>query len=209
MLAAAGLKGRAKPAAAGKRGEKAHYEAMPAEYVDLPIYHEQLAAALGFTTSDLEADRTGHLSAAQSASLYRRLIFRIGGATAICVAAAAGCVVWALSIGIGYRPSELVLALAAVLLFAAGAIAVNGYKLWRDLAAGIVSSVEGLVKPTEKETDIRTGYGMTTPVWTYYWIVGDQKFGVTGKAYGALTPARHRLYYLPLTRRVLAAEPIS
>jgi hypothetical protein len=182
---------------------------MPAEYVDLPIYHEELAAALGFTTSDLEADRTGHLSAAQSASLYRRLIFRMGGGAAICVAAAAGSVVWALAIGIGHRPSELVLALAAVLLFAAGVIAVNGFKLWRDVAARIVSSVEGFVKPTEKETDIRTGFGMSTPVWTYYWIVGDQKFGVTGKAYGALTPARHRLYYLPVTRRVVAAEPIS
>lgn len=182
---------------------------MPAEYVDLPIYHEGLAAALGFTASDLEADRAGRLSAAQSASLYRWLTFRMGGGSASCIVIAAGCVAWALAIGIGHRPSELVLALAAVLLFAAGAIAFNAFKLWRDLHSGVVSSVEGFVKPNEKETDIRTGYGMSVPVWTYYWIVGDQKFGVTGKAYGALTPARHRLYYLPVTRRVVAAEPIS
>jgi hypothetical protein len=133
----------------------------------------------------------------------------MGGGAALSLAAAIGCIAWALAIGIGHRPSELVLALAAVLLFAAGAIAVSGFKLWRDLDAGVVLSVEGFVKPSEKETDIRTGYGRSVPVWTYYWVVDDQRFAVTGKAYGALTPAPHRLYYLPVTRKVLAAEPVS
>jgi hypothetical protein len=182
---------------------------MPAEYVDLPLYHKALAEALGFTEADLEANRAAHLSPSQSASLYGRLTFRMGGGATICVATAAGCVAWALAIGIGHRPSELFLALAAVLLFAAGAIAVNGFKLWRDLNTGVVSSVEGFVKPTEKETDIRTQLGTSVPVWSYYWVVGDQRFAVTGKAYDVLTPARHRLYFLPVTRKVVAAEPIS
>ncbi len=40
----------------------------PAEYVDLPIYHDELASALGFTPSDLEANRAGRLTASQRAA---------------------------------------------------------------------------------------------------------------------------------------------
>lgn len=84
------------------------------------------------------------------------------------------------------------------------------YPLWRDLNAGIVSSVEGFVQPAERETRIRTGYGPGVQLWAFYWVVDNgQRFWVTGKAYGVLTPARHRRYFLPLTRRIVAAEPIS
>jgi len=69
--------------------------------------------------------------------------------------------------------------------------------------------VEGFVKQTERETDIRTAYGQSLPIWTYYWVVdGGQRFWVPGRVYPVLTPARHRLYFLPQTRRIVAAEPI-
>jgi hypothetical protein len=63
---------------------------VPAEYVDLPIYHDELAAALGFTTADLEANRAGRLSAAQRSSWFRKYVYRsvaVGGVIALVAAA--------------------------------------------------------------------------------------------------------------------------
>ena len=82
--------------------------------------------------------------------------------------------------------------------------------MWRDVNAGVVSTVEGFVKGGERETDIRTGPLTSVPIWSYYWTVdGSERFWVTGKAYATLTPARHRLYFLPTARRIVAAEPTS
>jgi hypothetical protein len=181
---------------------------VPAEYVDLPIYHEELAAALGFTSADLEANRAGRLSAAQRSSWFRRYVYRSVAGVAVVALLAAGCVVLAFAIGIGTSLSWQVLALAALLLGAAGYFGVILYRLAEDLNGGIVSTVEGMVQPSVNVTNIRTGsFGPGIPVWTFYWIVGDQRFAVYGKAYGVLTPARHRLYFLPRTRRVVSAEP--
>jgi len=103
-----------------------------------------------------------------------------------------------------------VLILAALILFLGGYMAVVAFNLSQDLTAGVVSSVEGLVQPSVQVTNMRTvSYVPAMPLWTFYWVVGDQRFWVSGKAYGVLTPARHRLYFLPLTRRVVAAEPIG
>jgi hypothetical protein len=121
---------------------------------------------------------------------------------------AAGCVVIAFAIGIGASLSWQVLALAVLLLGAAGYFGVIAFRLAEDLNGGVVSSVEGLVQPSVNVTNIKTGsFGPGMPVWSFYWIVGDQRFAVYGKAYGVLTPARHRLYFLPRTRRVVSAEP--
>ena len=181
---------------------------MPTEYVDLPIYHEELAAALGFTAADLEANRAGRLSAAQRSSWLRQYVYRSVAGVAVVALVAAGCVVIAFAIGIGASLSWQVLALAVLLLGAAGYFGVIAFRLAEDLNGGVVSSVEGLVQPSVNVTNIKTGsLGPGMPVWSFYWIVGDQRFAVYGKAYGVLTPARHRLYFLPRTRRVVSAEP--
>jgi hypothetical protein len=181
---------------------------VPTEYVDLPIYHEELAAALGFTAADLEANRAGRLSAAQRSSWFRQYVYRSVSVVTVVALVAAGCIVIAFEIGIGASLSWSVLALAALLLVAAGYFGVVAFQLSEDLNGGIVSSVEGFVQPYVKVTNIATGsYGPGMPVWTFYWLVDDQRFAVYGKAYGVLTPARHRLYFLPRTRRVVSAEP--
>ncbi len=184
--------------------------AVPAEYVDLPIYHEELAGALGFNEADLEANRAGRLSASQRASWFRQHVYRAVGSAAVCLLLAAGCVALAFAIGIGYQLAWAVLILAALILFLGGYMAVVAFNLSQDLTAGVVSSVEGLVQPSVQVINMRTvSYVPAMPLWTFYWVVGDQRFWVSGKAYGVLTPARHRLYFLPLTRRVVAAEPIG
>ena len=181
---------------------------MPADYVDLPIYHEELARALGFTSADLVENRSGRLTEYQRAFQFR-LISRAIAISVVCLPLAAGSVVLAVAIGISTGLAERILLVAAVFAFVVGLMAWTSIPLWRDLNSGLVSSVEGFVQPTEKETRIRTGYGPGMGVLSFYWIVGDQRFAAPGKAYGVLTPARHRLYFLPLTRRVVAAEPIT
>jgi hypothetical protein len=181
---------------------------VPAEYVDLPIYHEELAAALGFTSADLEANRAGRLSAAQRTFWFRQHVSRAAGSAAVCLLLAAGCVALAFAIGIGYQLAWAILVLAALILFLGGYLAVVTLNLSQDLNAGLISSVEGLVQPSVEVSNMRTvSYLPAMPLWTFFWVVGDQRFWVSGKAYGVLTPARHRLYFLPRTRRVVAAEP--
>jgi hypothetical protein len=181
---------------------------VPTEYVDLPIYHDELAAALGFTAADLEANRAGRLSAAQRSSWFRKYVYRSVAVSAVVALVAAGCIWIAFAIGIGASLSWSVLAVAALLLGADGYFAVVAFQLSEDLNGGVVSSIEGFVQPYVKVTNIATSsYGPGMPVWTFYWLVDDQRFAVYGKAYGVLTPARHRLYFLPRTRRVVSAEP--
>ena len=173
------------------------------EYVDLPIYHDELASALGFTASDLDANRAGRLSTSQHSALLRAEARRIVG-IAVSLLIAAGFIVGAFAIGITTGLSLRFLVFAALAVFVAGLLAFGSLKLWPDITAGNVSSVQGFVNPGMKEKHV----GRNT-IPDFYWDVGDQRFHVPGKAYGVLTPAPHRLYFLPLTRRIVAAEPIS
>jgi len=183
---------------------------MPAEYVDLPIYHEELAGALGFNEEDLVANRAGRLSASERAYWFRQYVYRTVASAAVCLLLAAGFVALAFAVGIGYQLAWALLVLAALILFLGSYVAVVAFNLLQDLNAGLVASVEGLVQPSVNVTNLRTvSYMPAMPIWTFYWVVGDQRFWVSGKAYGVLTPARHRLYFLPRTRRVVAVEPIS
>jgi hypothetical protein len=82
------------------------------------------------------------------------------------------------------------------------------FPVWQDVRAGVVSSVEGLVLPLERVTTLSAGY-QSIPIWSHYWTVDDgQRFWVPGQVYPVLTPARHRLYFLPSSRRIVSAEPI-
>jgi hypothetical protein len=180
-----------------------------AEYVDLPIYRDGLESALKFTPADLQLNRTGRLSDSQRATLHR-LITRYVALSILFTLLAAATATWAFAIGVATGLGLRVLLVAGALLVFVAVFAWYAIPLWRDTHAGAVSSIEGMVRPAERDTDLRTGYGRIIPIWSYYWIVDDQqRFSVMGNAYAALTPARHHIYYLPLTRRIIAAEPVS
>jgi hypothetical protein len=137
-------------------------------------------------------------------------VYRAVGTSAFCLLLAAGCVALATAIGFSDQLSWAILVLAGLFLFGAAALGLVAFRMSQDLSAGVVLNIEGLVQPSVRVTNIKTGaLGPGMPVWTFYWLVGDQRFAVNGKAYGVLTPARHRLYFLPRTRRVVAAEPIN
>ncbi len=183
---------------------------MPAEYVDLPIYHEELADALGFNQTDLEANRAGRLSASERAFGFRQNVYRPVGGASFCLLLAAGFAALAFAIGFSYLVAWALVVVAALLVFAAGYLAMVAFNIAQDLNSGVVSSVEGLVQPSVQVTNLKTSSSLPAmPLWSFYWAVGDQRFWVSGKAYGVLTPARHRLYFLPRTRRIVAAEPIT
>src|SRR5260370_18911813 len=103
----------------------------------------------------------------------------------------------------------VVLVLALPCLAFVGLWARYTIPLWRDASAGLVASVEGFVRGGEQARTVRTSSGVAIPVWRYYWPVdGGQRFWVRGKADAVLMPARHRLYFLPSSRRIVAAEPV-
>jgi len=178
-----------------------------AAYVQLPIYTDQLAAALNFSPSDLEANRAGRLSDSQRSNQYRSIRRAVTLATVFALLTVP-CVAASIAIGITSGLGLLTLLLGAAFALFVAVFVRYTTPLWRDVDAGLVSSIEGMVSQSEKETDIRTGPFTTVPIWAYYWTVdAADRFWVSGKAYAALTPARHRVYFLPQSRRIMAAEP--
>jgi len=180
-----------------------------AEYVELPIYRDQLADALGFRPSDLQANQAGRLTDSQRATQLKK-ISRAVVTLVVCLAIAIACLAVAAAVGLGTGLGIQIVLLAGC--FFAFSVVVSWFNVpvWRDLRAGTVSNVEGFVRPAERATRINTGPGPAVSAWTYSWVVDDaERFSVPGKAYPALTPARHRLYFLPLSRRIVAAEPLS
>jgi hypothetical protein len=180
-----------------------------ADYIALPVYRDELGAALGFTPPDLEANRQGRLGQSQEATWFR-LFFRSAAKSGISLLVAIGALALAFSGGIAGVLGVTLLIVAATFLAFIGINAWYMLPAWRDVNAGVVSTVEGLVRPAERETRIPMGSGLSTVMWSYYWVVdGQQRFWVPGKAYPLLIPARHRIYFLPSSRRIVAAEPIT
>ena len=179
------------------------------EYVDLPIYHEKLSHALNFTAADLQENRAGRLSGSQR-SAQLRVVARSAAKSVVLLLLAGGCVAAWVAIGVTTVLGLIPLVLAALFLAWIGIFAWYIPPIWRDANASVVFSVEGFVKPAERERDVSVGSGQSIPMWTYYWVVDDrERFWIPGKVYPVLVPARHRLYFLPASRRIVAAEPIS
>jgi hypothetical protein len=177
------------------------------EYGHLPIYRDELARALNFTPADLQENRAGRLSQPQAAARLRG-ITRSVVKSIVLIILAAGCVASWIAIGVAGVVGLLFLVLAATFLAWVGVLAWFMFPVWEDARGGLVSSVEGFVLPLERVTTISVG-AQGIPIWSYYWTVDDgQRFWVPGQAYPVLTPARHRLYFLPSSRRIVAAEPI-
>src|SRR2546428_6930750 len=199
-------------AAAGWLPSGRHNSGMPEgglEYVDLPIYHEKLSQALNFTAADLQENRAGRLSGSQR-SAQLRVVARSAAKSVVLLLLAGGCVAAWVAIGVTTVLGLIPLVLAALFLAWIGTFAWYIPPIWRVGNARVVFSVECFVKPAERERDVSVGSGQSIPMWTYYWVVDDrERFWIPGKVYPVLVPARHRLYFLPASRRIVAAEPIS
>ena len=169
------------------------------DYADLPMYRGALADAVGFSDADLESNRAGRLSQSQRASLMREDRIRIGFVV-LCAVVAVVSFVIALTFGPGNIKALKGWALTAFFVLAAGLGIVSAQKLWRDLRSGVVRAVEGFVTSTMQQSG---------SAQEYYWVVGDQRFSVTGDMYTILEPGRYRLYMLPRTRHIVSIEPTT
>lgn len=161
------------------------------------MYRGALADAVGFTDDDLAANQAGRLSAGQRASLVRSERNRIA-LVALCVVLVGLCLVVPALTGVNSLKDVKFLLLALVFTMLGGAVAFSAAQLWRDLQSGAVAQLESFVSSTTK-TDSGTA--------NYYWIAGQQRFSVSGDMYTVLEPGRYRLYFLPRSRRIVAAEP--
>ena len=178
-------------------------------YADLPIYQDELAKALGFDAGELEMNRAGRLGPAETRLQMRRVVKAIGAAI-VFVTAAAGFGVLLRAVGVvSVSGVELLVAIALSLVVVGLGIRFATL-LSLDARAGVVESAEGVVKTAESATRIGPiGIFPGTRIWSYFWYLDSgQRFAVPGDAYAVLTPGRHRLYYLPRSRRLVAAEPV-
>lgn len=179
------------------------------DYVELPIYDDELLAALGTDQNAVAINRAGRLAESQRVQLLRSL-FRAGLIGVASLIGAAGCLMVAfvlgMTTGLGISLALLSGCFAAFIALAAR----YNLPLLRDIRGGVVSSIEGFVSSGERETRVRSGYGPGVPIKGYYWEVDSrERFWVSAEAFLALRPAEHRIYFLPKTRRVLAAEHVA
>jgi len=171
------------------------------DYARLPIYQEQLAAALGFSQVDLEFNRAGRLSSNQASTLMRDVASRVVGSV-LALLFSIACLTW------GAMFSGAFLALGAIAGLACLLLAAKAVQLSQDQRSGRVSKVEGWVQSSYSQEDVASRYGPRSTFLSFRWQVAGQMFRVPGKPYAALVSARHRLYFLPVTRRVISAEPL-
>lgn len=178
-------------------------------YADLPIYQDELAQALGFDATELEMNRAGRLGPAEARLQMRRMVKPIGG-TLVFLAATAGFGSLLRTVGVAsVSGAELLVGMALSLVLVGLGIRFAALLLL-DLRAGVVESVEGDVKTAESATRVGPiGIFPGTRIWSYSWYLdGGGRFVVPGRAFAVLTPGRHRLFYLPRSRRLVAAEPV-
>ncbi len=159
---------------------------------------ETLAKANDFTLEDLQANRQGWMSPRQRAGAIRRTI----GWFFLLLILAGGIVGAVLPLVGGFS------ALLLVFLSLAGAALLFLIPLTiarRQLRDGRVAIMDGVVgRETKRESNSDGGYSTS-----YYYVINQQRFSVTGAAYHALVPGRrYRVYYLPLLNKLVSIEPL-
>lgn len=149
-----------------------------------------LSQANGFSLAELEQNRQGLVSGGQRGRLMRRLAL-------LCVLTAGLVVgaVWQRALLVESTPWGYIV-LGLMLL----GLIVMMVNRWRDLQDGRVLMLEGFVRGEEHSSDDSS---------TYYYVLGDEKFTVSGAAYRALVAGqRYRLYYLPRSKKLVSIEPL-
>jgi len=160
---------------------------------------ETLSKANDFALEDVQANREGWMSPRQRARVVRGTI---GAFFFLSLILVGGIVVAVLASVGGFSPLLLVsLSLVGTaLLFLLPLTSAR-----RQLRDGRVAMMDGVVVHEMKRESDSDG-GNTT---SYYYVINQQKFSVTGAAYNALVPGLHyRIYYLPHMHKLVSIEPL-
>ena len=174
-----------------------------AETVASRLLATELASALGFSREDLDANRAGRLSPAQSARLGR--IRNRAIVTALVSGAIAAGIV---ALWPSFNGSTTSIIFWALLLFFPAALAAvslwNAVQHTRDLQGGTIAMAGG---PLHREAE---NVGSTRRAPNYTLNAGGVRLHVPLAVYGAFADGGHyALYHTPHSRVLLAAEPLD
>jgi hypothetical protein len=171
----------------------------PAEQQDELLH--ALAQANHLNLDDLPALRQGNLGQSSPRRLRRLWLIPVAWLGSALVVGLLFGAVLAADVGRDVAPLLFVIAIVGGIcgLFAAiGAISPT-----LDLLGGKVSSAEGVVEKTVRQT---YGRGAST---FYYYRLGRQSWLVSPEAYRALLTGRtYRIYFLPRSQALLGIEPV-
>ena len=156
---------------------------------------DALATALTFVPEDLEANRQGRVSRRQARRLWLSDFARLVIGPVLILIGLAGSLA-----GRARAIPARAGGGAAVALLLGVFLGWSGLKLLLDLLHQQVAAAEGELRAIEE------GAGRNS---AYYFVIGDQRWEVFEDAYDAIDEGNRRLYYLPMTRRVLSVEPVS
>ncbi len=163
-----------------------------------------LAQVHGFNPEALEVNRQGRLAFAQQFKLFLAIVMNcLWFSLAV---AFIGFFAWLIAGSARQGNTQMII----LLVGGAIAIAVLLFFLWKiaqlgiDMVRGQAALEEGAAQKTYTVTRTRHGTSIT-----HYYQLGKLKFKVSKAAYNALVEgAMYRLYYAPLSKTLIAIEPI-
>lgn len=165
--------------------------------------NEILAQANGFSAEDLAANRNGEVTPSQRIKPLAQLII---GAVSSLVALAFGSFFY-FQIVPEIEDSAALFMLVVPALILAVFFLFGGWMVLSsllDMSFPSVASIEGKAR---KQKHTSGGRSRST---TYYYVIGEERFQVSRRAYNALVEGLpYRIYYLPRTRKLVSIEVLD
>lgn len=170
--------------------------------------NDELRRVLHFQPADLEANREGWLSEAQKARLHR-MAYR-GMRRVIALMAGLGLLTLALiawpdvpMVCAAYTTLPLMITLVVIWL-----LRNDSRRMDHEISRGHVSVVEGYpVRIARQRRQLDPDTGTHIDKTQHFIRIGGQEFRSSTRIYAAFKDgARYRVYYLPQSQRIVAAE---
>ncbi|HLY27432.1 MAG TPA: hypothetical protein VKQ72_13900 [Aggregatilineales bacterium] len=160
-----------------------------------------LSQSNGFTAQDLEVNRAGRLSGSQIRSVLGDVTSNLWGVLVILIIVALALY------GFSTKVKPDVNGLLLVLAFLGFGILIYMLQILRDLRdilGGRVIAVEGIAT-----RGVHSAHGSHSGA-TYYYRLAGHNFTVSHAGYEALLEGiRYRVYYVPITGRLVSIEPLG